>query len=87
MNAPLEVAVPPAVVTATLTAPAEPAGASAVIWVALFTVKDVAAVVPKLTAVAPVKLVPVMTTLVPPAVVPLDGETAVIVGADCCGTA
>ena len=55
------------------------------ICVALSTVKDVAAVLPKLTAVAPVKVVPVITTLVPPAVVPDAGATAVIVGADCCG--
>ena len=36
--------------------------------VALLTVKVAAALVPKLTAVAPVKLVPVMVTVVPPAV-------------------
>lgn len=81
VNAPFDVAVPAEVVTAMLTAPAEPAGATAVICVALLTVKEVAAVLPKLTAVAPVKLVPVMTTPVPPAVVPDDGATTVIVGA------
>ncbi len=37
------------------------------IWVAETTVKLVAAVAPKLTAVAPVKPVPVMVTVVPPA--------------------
>jgi hypothetical protein len=37
-----------------------------VIWVALLTVKEAAALLPKLTAVAPEKLVPVMVTLVPP---------------------
>ena len=38
--------------------------------VALLTVKGVAVVVPNFTAVAPVKLVPVMVTAVPPAVGP-----------------
>ena len=57
---------PPTVVTLTPTAPV-PAAVTAVIWVAELTVKLVAAVAPNFTAVAPVKLVPVMTTLVPPA--------------------
>ena len=39
-----------------------------------------AAVAPKLTAVAPVKLVPVMVTVVPPVVVPLVGVKLVMVG-------
>ena len=43
------------------------------IWVAVFTTTPVAAVVPNLTPVAPVKLVPVMVTVVPPAVVPEVG--------------
>src|SRR5439155_27006024 len=59
--------VPPAVVTVTSTVPAAPAGAVAVICVALLTVKAVAAVVPNFTADAPVNPVPVMTTDVPPA--------------------
>ena len=67
-------------VTETSTAPAEPAGDTAVTCVALFTTTDVAAVEPKFT-VAPVRSVPVITTLVPPAVVPLFGVTVVIVGA------
>ena len=73
-------------VTETSTAPAEPAGDTAVTCVALFTTTDVAAVEPKFT-VAPVRSVPVITTLVPPAVVPDDGAMLVIVGADgcCCG--
>ena len=66
VNAPASVAVPPAVVTLTLTAPAGLAGVVAVIWVAELTVKLVAAVTPKLTALAPVKLVPVIVTVVPP---------------------
>ena len=50
-----------------------PAGAVAVIEVAEWTVTPVAAVVPKVTPVAPVKLVPVMVTEVPPPVGPLPG--------------
>ena len=50
------------VVTVTSTVPAAWAGVVAVIWVAETTVKLVAAVAPKSTAVAPVKLVPVMVT-------------------------
>ncbi len=45
------------------------------------TVTVVAGVVPKSTAVAPVKSVPVMVTVVPPAVGPALGLTAVTVGA------
>ena len=80
-NAPADVAVPPTVVTATALAPAACAGAVAVIDVALFTVKVVAVVPPKETAVAPVRFVPVIVTLVPPAMGPLDGLTDAIVGA------
>ena len=72
--------VPEAVVTVTLTVPAASAGSTAVICVAELTVKLVAAVLPNFTAVAPVKLVPVMTTVVPPAVGPVLGLTAVTVG-------
>ena len=62
--------------------PAEWAGDVAVICVELLTVKDVAAVPPKLTAVAPVRFVPLIVTLVPPAVEPVFGETPVTVGAE-----
>ena len=72
--------VPPVVVTVTSTVPV-PAGEVAVIDVAEFTVKPVALVAPNLTAVAPVKLVPVIVTLVPPAVGPAVGEIEVTVGA------
>ncbi len=71
---------PPPVVTDTPTMPL-PAGAVAVIWVALTTVKLVAAVAPKATAVAPVKPVPVITTLVPPPLPPEAGAIPVTVGA------
>ena len=79
-SAELVALVPPGVVTVTSTVP-DPAGLVAVIWVALLTVNDVAGVVPKLTAVAPVRLVPVIVTVFPPAVVPDDGLTPVTVGA------
>ena len=51
------------------------------IWVALSTVKDPAALLPNLTAVAPEKLVPVMVTLLPPDVGPVFGLMLVTVGA------
>ena len=46
------------------------------------TVKEAAALLPKLTAVAPEKLMPLMVTLVPPDVGPAFGLTLVTVGAD-----
>jgi hypothetical protein len=72
--------VPPTVVTVRSTVPAVPAGAVAVIWVALFTVKVAALVVPNLTAVAFVRFVPVIVTTVPPVVVPLVTLIPVTVG-------
>ena len=73
--------VPPGVVTRTLAVPAVPAGVSAVIEVALTTVTLVAAVPPIVTPVAPVKSVPVIVTLVPPAIGPLAGLIPLTVGA------
>lgn len=61
---------------------ADAAGEVATICVEEFTVNVVAAVVPKFTAVAPVKSVPVMVTTVPPVVGPVAGDTIVTVGAD-----
>src|SRR5438445_378249 len=72
--------VPPGVVTVTSTVAALWAGEVAVMVVALLTVKLVAAVAPKLTAVAPVNPVPVIVTEVPPAVGPFVGFTLVTVG-------
>ena len=72
--------VPPGVVTVTSTVPADCAGSTAVMLVALLTVKVVAVVDPKLTAVAPVRLVPVIVTGVPPPVGPAVGATCVTVG-------
>ena len=71
---------PPVVVTLTSTVPV-PAGEVAVIEVAELTVKPVAGVAPNVTAVAPVKLVPVIVTEVPPVDGPDVGEIEVIVGA------
>ena len=68
---------PAKVVTETSTAPAEPAGVTAIICDEPLTKTDVAAVEPKFT-VASVKFVPVMTTLSPPAVEPDAGETLVM---------
>lgn len=68
------------VVTVTSTTPAAWAGERAVIWVSEFTVKDVPAVLPKLTAVAPVNPAPVIVTVVPPAKSPVVGEIPVTVG-------
>lgn len=51
----------------------------------LTTVNAAAAVDPKLTAVARAKPVPVIVTVVPPAVEPLAGVIAVTVGAGFVG--
>ena len=74
MVKPAKVAVPAGVVTDTL--PEVPLPTTAVILVALATLNDVTGVPPKLTAVAPVKLVPVMVIVEPTAPLP----AAVIVG-------
>src|SRR5438128_1582032 len=63
------------------TVPADSAGEVAVIWDALSTENDAAAVAPNFTAVAPVKFVPAIVTDVPPAVGPAVGDTLVTVGA------
>ena len=64
---------PPDVVTRTSTAP-DPVGDVAVIVVAEFTVNDAAGVDPNVTAVAPVRPVPVTVTDVPPACGPEPGD-------------
>ena len=74
------VLVPPGVVTCTSTVPAACAGAVAVQDVAEQDT-PVAALPPKVIAVAPVRFVPVTVTAVPPATGPLFGVTAVISGA------
>ena len=71
--------VPPGPVTVTSTVPADSAGLVAVICVPVLLV-IVAAVLPKSTAVAPLKAVPVIVTEVPPANGPTVGLTAVTTG-------
>ena len=74
--------VPPAVVTKTLAVPAVLDGVTQVIEVAEITEGEVQATPLIVTVVAPVtKLVPVIVTLVPPAVGPEVGLIAVTVGA------
>ena len=73
--------VPPGVVTKILRVASASAGENAVICVLETTVKLGEAVGPKATLVAPVKLVPVMVTDVPPLPGPDFGETAVTLGA------
>ncbi|MGA2698178.1 MAG: hypothetical protein ABSE74_00860 [Methanoregula sp.] len=82
VNAPVSVNMPPGVVMTRLAAPAVPAGVIAVIEVELTTPKLVAATPPNVTAVVPVKPLPVIITNVPPAVEPIAGETLVNVGAE-----
>ena len=71
---------PPAVVTVTVTAPAEPAGAVVLIVVAAFA-SMVAELLPNVTEVALARFVPVMLTLAPAVVGPATGEMLLIVGA------
>ena len=71
---------PPAVLTLRLTGPAVPAGETAVICVGDTTVNEAASTAPNLTAVAPVRLVPLMVTVVPPATGPRAGATEATVG-------
>ena len=68
-------------VTSTLAVPAEPAGVVQVMEVAETTDTEVQALLPMVTALALVRLVPVMVTLVPPAVLPLVGLMLPTVGA------
>ena len=72
---------PPPVVTIMSTAPAVArAGVIQVIVVLSTMLREVAAVPSNVTDVAPVKFVPVIVTLVPPSVLPYDGEILVITG-------
>ena len=74
------VAVPPGVVTVTVTAPTEPAGAVVLMVVAAFA-SMVAELLPNVTEVAPARFVPVMLTFVPAVDGPDTGEMLLIVGA------
>ena len=70
---------PPPVVTIIPTAPAlSRAGVIQVIVVLFATLKDVATVPPNVTAVTPVKDVPLIVTEVPPSVLPDDVKILVI---------
>ena len=82
VNALGKLTVPPAVVTATLCAPAVPGGVTAVIEVALTTTTLVAATPPTVTLLAPEKFVPVIVKGVLPKVEPTAGEMLAMVGAD-----
>jgi hypothetical protein len=72
---------PPALATPTSTVPAACAGEVAVIEVSESMVYVVAALEPKLTAVAPLKPLPVTVMVVPPATGPACGLIPVTVGA------
>jgi hypothetical protein len=74
------VELPLGVVTSTSTVPAAWAGVVAVIVVAELTVKELAAVPPKVTAVAPLKFAPMIVTLVFPVSGPLPGLTCCTCG-------
>ena len=74
------VPVPEGVVTVTSTTPALWAGVLTTMDVSLATVKLAAGLPPNATAVAPVKLVPVNVTVVPPLVTPLAGATLLTAG-------
>ena len=77
-NAPLG---PPPVVTIMPTAPSlGTAGAIQDIVVLSTTLRDVALKPSNVTDVAPVKFIPVIVTLVPPAMPPDDGEMLLITG-------
>lgn len=72
--------VPVGVTTVMSYVPAVWAGAIAVMLVTELTVKLMAATAPKLTALAPVKFVPIMVTLLPPAALPANGLMDVTLG-------
>ncbi len=72
---------PPPVVTIMPTSPAVARAGVIQVIVLLFTTLIVVAAKPSnVTDVAPVKDVPVIVTLVPPSVLPYDGEILVITG-------
>ena len=80
MSAALVADVPFGVVTVTSTVPDDPAGDTAVKVVDEATLNDTAAIEPNLTAVAPLKPLPVTVTEVPPAIEPVFGLTEETVG-------
>jgi hypothetical protein len=81
VSAALVAEVPAGVVTVTSTTVGlDTLGDTAVKVVDEATLNDTAAIEPNLTAVAPLKPLPVMVTEVPPAIEPEDGLTFVTVG-------
>ena len=74
------VEVPPAVVTRMSTVANRDTGETAVTCVGDTTVNEVASDAPNLTAVAPVRPVPLIVTVVPPATGPVFGEIEVMAG-------
>ena len=72
--------VPYGVLTIMPAAPVPRTGVIQVIVVLFTTLREVADNPPNVTEVAPVKDVPVIVTLVPPSVLPDDGEMPVIFG-------
>jgi len=64
---------PPGLLTVTLAMPIEAIGLTAVIWVAELTVKVLAGIDPKSTAIAVVNPVPLIVTDVPPVAGPIMG--------------
>lgn len=76
-----ELSVPPGVVIMTGTVPARCIGVIASTSVSLTTVKRAAATAPNDTLVVPLRLIPVIVTISPPAVTPVVGKIAVGAGA------
>src|ERR1700677_1238811 len=70
----------PGFVTVTVAAPALPAGVVAVMVVPFTTATLAAAAAPNVTVAPEAKFVPLIVTVVPPAVDPLLGDTLVTVG-------
>ena len=73
---------PPSAVTIMPTAPVLRTGVIQVIVVLFTTLREVADNPPNVTKFAPIKDVPVSVTLVPPSVLPDDGEMLVIFGGE-----
>jgi hypothetical protein len=80
MKAFARLALPPEVVSDTVAAPAVPAGVTAVTAVSFTTTTAVAGALPTLTALVPVRRVPVIVIAVPPESGPLTGLIEEIVG-------
>ena len=80
MNGENALLVPYSVVTIIPTAPVLRAGVIQVIVVLFTMLREVAAIPPNVTKVAPIKDVPVIVTIVPPSVLPDDSEMPVMLG-------